>query len=119
MQTTDTQKIIDLMLSKKIVMFCDIEGILNLSRMTIIRRLRKLSYLSSYSHKGKYYTLASIPKFSEEGIWNYNEVYFSKYDSLINTCYYFVNKSQAGYSVKELQAKLGVNVARIGLANHS
>ena len=110
MQTLDIQIIKDLVLSNNIVTFNQIKECLNVSRMTIIRRLRELSYLSSYYHKGKYYTLRSIPKFSEEGLWSYNSVYFSKFDTLINTCYHFVNTSESGYSVKELADKLHVNV---------
>jgi hypothetical protein len=111
MQNTDTQKIKEFMLSKKIVTFKQIsEFVGNSSRMTIIRRLRELSYLSSYSHTGTYYTLPSIPKFSEEGLWDYNSVYFSKFDTLINTCLYFVNNSGSGYTVKELHDILNVEV---------
>ncbi|KKL73017.1 hypothetical protein LCGC14_2079110 [marine sediment metagenome] len=111
MQTSNIQKIEDFVVSKKIVTFNELqEYIGNTSRMTLIRRLRELSYLSSYSHTGKYYTLGSIPEFSEEGLWSYNFVYFSKFDTLINTCHIFVNKSESGYSVKELQDILHVDV---------
>ena len=110
MQTSDLQKIEHLLRSKRIVTLSEIKDSLKTSRMTIIRRLKELSYLSSYSHKGKYYTLSSIPKFSEEGLWSYNSVHFSKYDTLINTCQHFVNSSESGYSVKELHDKLHVNV---------
>ena len=108
MQTTDIQAVKDLILSNNIVTFKQIEECLNASRMTIIRRLRGLPYLSSYSHKGKYYTLRSIPKFSKEGLWSYNSVHFSEFDTLINTCLHFVNTSESGYSVKELDDKLDV-----------
>ncbi len=111
MQTSIIQKIEEFILSKKIVTFKELqEYIGNTSRMTIIRRLRELSYLSSYSHTGKYYTIGSIPKFSEEGLWNYNSVYFSKFGTLINTCLAFVNNSESGYLTKELQDKLHVDV---------
>lgn len=104
------QEIVDLIASKKIVTLKEFKESFNSSRMTIIRRLNELPYLSSYSHKGKYYTLDSIPEFSEEGLWSYNSVHFSKFDTLIKTCYYLVNSSESGYSVKELQDKLHVNV---------
>lgn len=111
MQRLDIQIIMDFILSKRIVTFKELrEFIGNTSRMTIIRRLRKLSYLTSYSHTGKYYTLGSIPKFSEEGLWSYKSVYFSRFNTLINTCLNFVNNSESGYSVKELQDILHVNV---------
>lgn len=110
MQVADIQKIKGIMLSKKIVTFNDFKECVDKSRMTIIRCLRELSYLSSYSHKGQYYTLRSIPKFSEEGLWSYSGIHFSKHDTLINTCYHLINSSESGYSVKELNKKLHVNV---------
>lgn len=37
------------------------------STMTVYRRLKSLSYLSSYSHRGRFYTLADIPEFNDMG----------------------------------------------------
>lgn len=111
MQNVNLQKIEKFILSKNIVTFKELSKYIGkTSRMTIIRRLRELSYLTSYSHTGKYYTLDSIPEFSKEGLWSYNSVYFSKIGTLINTCDYFVNNSESGYSVKELQNILHIDV---------
>lgn len=97
--------------SRKIVTLQEIGAHLNTTvRITIIRRLKELPYISSYSHKGKYYTLDSVAKFSEEGLWCYNSVYFSKFNTLINTCCHLVNNSESGFTVKELQTKLHVEV---------
>ncbi|HPG30463.1 MAG TPA: hypothetical protein PLQ81_06720 [bacterium] len=38
-------------------------------KMTIFRKLKELSYITSYSHAGKYYTLNEIAKYNENGIW--------------------------------------------------
>ena len=111
MHNTQIQRIKDLLTLKKIVTLEEIKSYLKTNvRMTIIRRLRELFYLTSYSHKGKYYTLDSIPKFSNEGLWKYNFVYFSKFGTLINTCCRFIKNSESGYTIKELQNKLHVNV---------
>lgn len=111
MQKSNLQTIEKFIQSQKIITFKELREYLgNTSRMTLIRRLRELSYLTSYSHTGKYYTIASIPKFSENGLWNYNSVFFSKYGTLINTCHCFVNNSECGYTVKELQDILHVDV---------
>lgn len=118
MQSYDKQKVKELILSKKIVTFKEICEYLNsTARMTIIRRLRDLSYITSYSHKGKYYTIESIAKFSEEGLWSYKSVYFSEFDTLINTCYHLINNSVSGYTAKDLQNKLHVDakLSLIGL----
>jgi len=37
--------------------------------MTVFRKLKQLSYRSSYSHGGRYYTLDKIAKFDDNGLW--------------------------------------------------
>jgi arginine repressor len=46
------------------------------STMTVFRKLKSLGYLSSYSHRGKYYTLESIADFDETGLWSFNSIWF-------------------------------------------
>jgi len=36
--------------------------------MTLFRKLKQLSYRSSYSHGGRYYTLDKIARFDEKGL---------------------------------------------------
>ena len=50
---------------------------------TIFRKLRELSYLRSYSDRGKYYTLPEVARFDEQGLWSYRSVHFSKQGSLL------------------------------------
>ena len=37
--------------------------------MTVFRKLRELSYRTSYSHGSRYYTLSEIAQFDENGLW--------------------------------------------------
>ena len=46
-------------------------------KMTVFRKLKTLGYLSSYSHRGKHYTLDSIPDFNQSGLWVHNSIWFS------------------------------------------
>ena len=39
------------------------------SRMTVFRHLKEVGYRSSFTHAGRYYTLAEIPKFDEDGLY--------------------------------------------------
>ncbi len=55
------------------------------ARCTVFRKLEELQYLSSYSHRGKYYTLKSIARFSPQGLWIYNSVRFSAFGNLLQT----------------------------------
>jgi hypothetical protein len=73
------------------------------SRATVFRKLGELDYLSSYSHRGKYYTLRSIARFSPEGLWRFETVWFSRYGNLLDTAQALVGQSDAGYSASELK----------------
>jgi hypothetical protein len=70
--------------------------------MTAYRILSKLSYLSSYSHAGKYYTLPEIAQFDEQGIWEYCQVYFSQFGTLRDSILQVLKQSTTGYSANEL-----------------
>lgn len=117
MQDIKKQMIKDFLLRNKIVTLDEIKNhIKSYITMTIMRKLNELSYLSSYSHRGQYYTLGTIPEFSDQGLWSYKSVYFSKYDTLKNTCLQLLNSSQSGYSTQDLDRILNVSV-RLPLLN--
>ena len=84
------------------------EALGNPARCTVFRKLNDLQYLSSYSHRGKYYTLKSIARFSEKGLWSFRSVWFSRFGNLLQTCQAFVDHSNAGYSAGDLKDILQV-----------
>jgi len=78
--------------------------------MTVFRKLKALGYRTSYSHRGKYYTLADIPRFDEWGLWSYRAVWFSRDRNLLATAQRFVEEADAGFTAGELQGLLNVEV---------
>jgi hypothetical protein len=80
----------------------------NPARCTFFRRLGQLEYLSSYSHRGMYYTLKSVARFSPAGLWECKSVWFSRFGNLLDTAEAFVQRSEAGYSATELMDILHV-----------
>lgn len=78
------------------------------SERTVFRNLSRLEYLSSYSHRGKFYTLRSIAKFSREGLWSLRSVWFSRFGTLLDTVVAWVQRSEAGYDAAELTRALHV-----------
>lgn len=78
--------------------------------MTVFRKLRALGYRTSFSHRGKYYTLAEIPQFDEQGLWFYRSVWFSRDGSLLATIQRFVQEARAGWTASELRGLLQVEV---------
>ena len=78
--------------------------------MTVFRRLRELDYRASYSHRGKYYTLAEVAEFDDLGLWCFRSVWFSRHGTLLNTCEVLVEEAEAGYATDELENVLHVGV---------
>jgi len=84
----------------------DIASILGYAVISVRRFLKQIGYYRSFSHNGKWYTLHSIPVFSREGFWFYQDIGFSKHGNLTQTIVYLINKSQQGLTAKELGDKL-------------
>src|SRR5437867_8126309 len=78
--------------------------------VTIFRKLKPLDYLTSYSHRGRYYTLREIARFDDKGLWSQADVWFSQYGTLLATAASFVNRSPRGYFADELARALHVEV---------
>lgn len=77
---------------------------------TVFRKLKQLSARSSYSHRGRYYTLDDIAQFDEWGLWSFRGVHFSQYGTLIKTARALVEGSLGGYFACELESLLQVSV---------
>lgn len=80
------------------------------SRMSVFRRVSALGYLSSYTHTGRYYTLASIPAFDADGLWRFEGIGFSRDGTLKATVQRMVVTCEAGRTQHDLQLRLGVRV---------
>ncbi len=80
------------------------------STMTVFRKLKSLCYRTSYSHRGKYYTLAEIPQLDEQGLWSCRGAWFSRDGNLLATAQRLVEEAHAGLAASELQALLNVEV---------
>lgn len=78
--------------------------------MTVFRKLATLDYLTSYSHRGGYYTLRKIPRFDAQGLWLARGAWFSRHGTLLNTAEALVKESAAGYHASELEELLHVPV---------
>ncbi len=78
------------------------------ARTTVFRKLSELTYVTSYSHRGKYYALRSFCQFDARGLWAYRDIWFSAHGTLLDTCRQFVEQAPAGYTAKELDGALRV-----------
>jgi hypothetical protein len=62
---------------------------------TVLRKLQQLGYITSYSHRGQYYSLEELARFSKHG-------------TLLATAEAFVTRSDAGFYAAELEGLLEV-----------
>ncbi|MDA3790211.1 MAG: hypothetical protein PF503_17180 [Desulfobacula sp.] len=110
-QTYNSDNIKEFLKKYKIATMSELKTILGTSvKMTVIRKLKELSYYTSYSHRGKYYTLDEIANFDIDGLWQFEPALFSKYGTLLETSKIFINNSEAGLSARELEKLLHVEV---------
>lgn len=79
-------------------------------KMTAFRKLKTLSYRTSYSHAGRYYTLDERASYDENGLWSYNRIQFSNDGSLIKTIERLIDSAESGYFASELKRTLKVRV---------
>jgi hypothetical protein len=107
----DVARLRQLLLDRKVATMPELKESLGTDvDMTVFRNLRKLAYHSSYSHRGKYYTLGEIARFDELGLWSFRSVFFSKHGTLLRTSEVLVNEAEAGYATEELENVLNVGV---------
>jgi predicted transcriptional regulator len=78
--------------------------------MTVFRRLKELGYRTSYSHRGRFYTLADAPQFDDDGLWSYQSVGFSRFGNLLQTTQQFVEQAVVGFTAAELRSLLQIEV---------
>jgi hypothetical protein len=78
--------------------------------ITVFRKLQQLSYRTSYSHRGRFYTLDEIAEFDEQGLWSFDSVWFSRHRTLVDTAEVCVTQAPAGYFAAELEGVLHVPV---------
>jgi hypothetical protein len=108
-KTLDPDPIVQLLKASKIATLDELKHALRSgSTMTVFRKLTSIGYLSSYSHRGKYYTLPKIAKFDQTGLWSWHSIWFSKFGNLVETAKEFVDNSIAGFTAKELEQTLHV-----------
>lgn len=106
-----SDRIVALLRRKRIATIGQLKAALGTSvDMTVFRKLRRIRYHTSYSHRGRYYALDEIARFDERGLWTYRDVHFSEWGSLVETAERFVNDAEQGVYASELARMLQVDV---------
>jgi hypothetical protein len=78
--------------------------------LTVFRKLKLLDYLSSYTHRGRYYALRESARFDDAGLWSHEAVWFSRHGTLVATIESFVHQAPHGWFADELADALHAEV---------
>lgn len=103
------EKITSFLREHRIATLPELAAALGSARRTVFRKLEELSYRTSYSHRGSYYTIDEVAQFDEWGLWSHRDVWFSVYGTLLSTAAALVERAECGYFVGELDNILNVS----------
>jgi hypothetical protein len=78
--------------------------------LTVFRKLKPLHPITSYTHRGRFYTLAEIARFDDHGLWSHQSVWFSRQGTLLATVEDLVRRASSGYYARELADLLHAEV---------
>ncbi len=73
---------------------------------SVRRFLAQAGYYSSFTHNGRWYTLAQIPQFGRDGLWFHRDIGFSRSGSLTRTLVRLIERSPSGMTADQLGEKL-------------
>ena len=77
-------------------------SVLSCSTPTARLKLKQWKAYTSYNKNSRYYAMPSVACFDENGMWHYENIFFSKYGNLRNTVIHLINNSSSGLNGKEI-----------------
>lgn len=105
----EAANLVKLLRKQRVATLDELKGALGTKvTVTVFRKLKALAYRSSYSHRGRYYTLNEVARFNERGLWTFRGIRFSRHGTLLATAEAFIRASDKGFFAGELERELGV-----------
>ncbi len=105
-QVRSPDRLAKLFARRKCWLLAELANALDCALITVRRLLKEVGYFRSYTHNGKWYTLATTPRFDRDGIWRHRDIGFSKQGSLTATIRHLIGRSPVGLSAGEIGEKL-------------
>jgi len=81
------------------------------SRITVLRHLKEIGYITSYNKNAKYYTLLEVANFNKTGIFNHKGILFFKNGGIRELVIKEIESSEKGFTAEELNTKIGTRVS--------
>jgi len=93
---------------QKILTIDQLMDLLNSSVITVRRRLKQWNVYTSINKNGRYYVLPDVPMFDKNGLWNYQDIFFSRHGNLKKTIIQLIRQSESGLSAPEISELVGI-----------
>lgn len=105
----DRLQLIENQFSENIVLTLgDFADFFNISVRSVQRLLKKWNFIRSYDHNGRYFSLTKLAEFDSYGIWEYNDIHFSRFGNLKQTLIAIISNSTMGMDALQIREVLGM-----------
>jgi len=111
MTSTVTNELRELFKTNIVMDMDDMQKQTSSSRITVLRHLKEIGYITSYNKNAKYYTLLEIANFDETGIFNHKGILFFKHGGIRDLVIKEIESSEKGFTAEELNTKIGTRVS--------
>jgi len=96
-------------IEKNVLTLQNLSQYFNVSVRTVQRMIGPLDTIRSYDHNGRYFSLEKLARFNSMGIWEYNNIHFSRFGTLKNTLAAIINNSSQGMDASQIKDALGID----------
>jgi hypothetical protein len=80
------------------------------SERTIRRKIKANNIICCYNKNSLFYTLPSLAKFNQYGIWHHSKASFSRWGNLFETIVQLIDQSDKGFTSGELKSILKLRI---------
>jgi len=103
------QSIEDHFIEKNVLTLQNLSQYFHVSVRTVQRMIGPLDTIRSYDHNGRYFSLEKLARFNSMGIWEYNNIHFSRFGTLKTTLVAIINNSSQGMDASQIKDALGMD----------
>lgn len=96
-------------IAKNVLTLQNLSQYFNVSVRTVQRMIIPVDTIRSYDHNGRYFSLEKLARFNSMGIWEYNNIHFSRFGTLKNTLVTIINNSSQGMDASQIKDVLGMD----------
>ena len=96
-------------IEKNVLTLQNLSQYFNVSVRTVQRMIGPLDTIRSYDQNGRYFSLEKLARFNSMGIWEFDNIHFSRFGTLKNTLAAIINNSSQGMDASQIKDALGMD----------